>query len=219
MLGCNEYLGWYEGLPDKIDRVSWRVAHDKPLIITEFGADALHGLSGDPLTRWSEEYQASVYEHQLCMLERIPGLRGVTPWILADFRSPRRPLVPLEASLSELTGPAFGSDAVEAGDSDLTRIPGATGEAIGQRIHVTGRVLEDEGRPVANALVEVWQANAAGRYAHPADPAVAPLDPNFQGSASIASDAKGDWRIVTIKPGGYDSPIGHRPPHIHFDIR
>ena len=65
----------------------------------------------------------------------------------------------------------------------------------------------------------LFRSNAAGRYAHPADIAKAPLDPNFQGFASVVSDAKGDWRIVTIKPGGYDSPIGHRPPHIHFDVR
>jgi beta-glucuronidase len=92
VLGCNEYIGWYDGLPDKADRVRWRVGYDKPLVITEFGADALQGLHGDALTRWSEEYQASVYEHQLAMLERIPCLRGLTPWILTDFRSPRRPL-------------------------------------------------------------------------------------------------------------------------------
>ena len=92
VLGCNEYLGWYDGLPDKADHVVWKTAYDKPLVITEFGADALQGLHGDALTRWTEEYQASVYEHQIRMLDRIPFLRGVTPWILADFRSPRRPL-------------------------------------------------------------------------------------------------------------------------------
>jgi beta-glucuronidase len=92
VLGCNEYLGWYDGLPDKADRTDWKSAYDKPLIVTEFGADALQGFHGDALTRWTEEYQASVYEHQLRMLARIPFLRGMTPWILADFRSPRRPL-------------------------------------------------------------------------------------------------------------------------------
>jgi beta-glucuronidase len=92
VVGCNEYLGWYDGLPDRADGVSWRTSYDKPLIISEFGADALKGFHGDALTRWSEEYQASVYTHQLPMLERIPFLRGMTPWILADFRSPRRPL-------------------------------------------------------------------------------------------------------------------------------
>ncbi len=92
VLGCNEYLGWYDGLPDKADGVVWKTSYGKPLVITEFGADALQGLHGDALTRWTEEYQASVYEHQIRMLDRIPFLRGVTPWILADFRSPRRPL-------------------------------------------------------------------------------------------------------------------------------
>ncbi|MFZ5893080.1 MAG: glycoside hydrolase family 2 protein [Myxococcota bacterium] len=92
VLGCNEYLGWYDGLPEKADRVTWRSAFNKPLVISEFGADALAGLHGDALTRWSEEYQESVYEHQLGMLARIPFLRGLTPWILTDFRSPRRPL-------------------------------------------------------------------------------------------------------------------------------
>lgn len=92
VLGCNEYLGWYDGLPDRTDGVTWRTIYNKPLIITEFGADALHGHHGDALTRWSEEYQASVYEHQIAMLQQIPFLRGITPWILTDFRSPRRPL-------------------------------------------------------------------------------------------------------------------------------
>jgi beta-glucuronidase len=92
VLGCNEYIGWYDGLPPSADAVRWTSAFDKPLVVTEFGADALQGLHGDALTRWTEEYQASVYEHQLRMLARIPSLRGMTPWILADFRSPRRPL-------------------------------------------------------------------------------------------------------------------------------
>ncbi|HXX66682.1 MAG TPA: glycoside hydrolase family 2 TIM barrel-domain containing protein [Polyangiaceae bacterium] len=92
VLGCNEYLGWYDGLPERADSVTWRSGYDKPLIMTELGADALAGLHGDPLTRWTEEYQASVCAHQVAMLERIPFLRGMTPWILADFRSPRRPL-------------------------------------------------------------------------------------------------------------------------------
>jgi beta-glucuronidase len=92
VLGCNEYLGWYDGLPDEADRISWESAYDKPLVMSEFGAGALQGLHGDALTRWSEEYQASVYEHQLRMLSAVPFLRGMSPWILADFRSPRRPL-------------------------------------------------------------------------------------------------------------------------------
>lgn len=92
VLGCNEYLGWYDGLPEKAERVKWVNTYDKPLIVSEFGADALAGFHADALTRWSEEYQESVYRHQIAMLERIASLRGLTPWILNDFRSPRRPL-------------------------------------------------------------------------------------------------------------------------------
>jgi len=136
-------------------------------------------------------------------------------------RSPRQPLVPLEPSLSELTGPAFGADAVHPDDADLTRVPGRAGEAIGQRIYVTGRVLEDEGRPVANALVEVWQANAAGRYFHKADSHDAPLDPNFTGGGRCMTDARGEYRFTTIHPGAYpwnNHPNAWRPAHIHFSL-
>ncbi|HTY63205.1 MAG TPA: glycoside hydrolase family 2 TIM barrel-domain containing protein [Acidobacteriota bacterium] len=92
VLGCNEYIGWYDGLPAKADTMTWKMKYAKPLIISEFGGDARYGLHGDELTRWSEEYQADLYEHTLRMLDKIPFLRGVTPWILMDFRSPRRPL-------------------------------------------------------------------------------------------------------------------------------
>ena len=92
VLGCNEYVGWYDGLPDKADRLEWKSKYERPLIMSEFGADARYGHHGDDLTRWTEEYQESVYRHQLAMLKRIPFLRGTSPWILMDFRSPRRPL-------------------------------------------------------------------------------------------------------------------------------
>ena len=92
VLGCNEYVGWYDGLPAKADRLEWKTKYDKPLIMSEFGGDALFGHHGDPLTRWTEEYQESIYQHQIGMLKRIPFLRGTAPWILMDFRSPRRPL-------------------------------------------------------------------------------------------------------------------------------
>jgi beta-glucuronidase len=92
VLGCNEYIGWYDGLPEKCDRVQWKSAYDKPLVMSEFGGSAAFGLHGDAETRWSEEYQESLYEHQVAMLGRIPFLRGTTPWILMDFRSPRRQL-------------------------------------------------------------------------------------------------------------------------------
>jgi beta-glucuronidase len=92
VLGCNEYVGWYDGLPDKAERLEWKTKYDKPLIMSEFGGDALYGHRGDTLTRWTEEYQESLYQHQLNMLKKIPFLRGTAPWILTDFRSPRRPL-------------------------------------------------------------------------------------------------------------------------------
>jgi beta-glucuronidase len=92
VFGCNEYVGWYDGLPEKIDRIEWKMKYQKPLIMTEFGAEAPYGNHGDPLTRWTEEYQENVYQRQVKMLKRIPFLRGTCPWILMDFRSPRRPL-------------------------------------------------------------------------------------------------------------------------------
>jgi beta-glucuronidase len=92
LLSFNEYIGWYDGLPDKLPLITWSLAYDKPVVISEFGADALQGLHADKLTRFSEEYQADLYRQTLAMLEKIPQWRGATPWILCDFRSPRRPL-------------------------------------------------------------------------------------------------------------------------------
>jgi beta-glucuronidase len=92
VLGCNEYVGWYDGLPEKADRLTWKIAYNKPLIISEFGGDALFGHHGDKGAKWTEEYQRDLYEHQVAMLKKIPALRGMSPWILTDFRSPRRPL-------------------------------------------------------------------------------------------------------------------------------
>jgi beta-glucuronidase len=92
VLGCNEYVGWYFGLPERADQIQWKTPYDKPLIMSEFGAGALQGYHGDEGTIFTEEYQRNVYEHQIGMLKRIPFLRGTTPWILMDFRSPRRTL-------------------------------------------------------------------------------------------------------------------------------
>jgi beta-glucuronidase len=96
VLGCNEYFGWYTGLAESCDEKVWQCKYDKPLIISEFGADALYGLHADKDTRWSEEFQDNVYRHQIGMLQKIDNLRGVTPWILKDFRSPRRPLTGIQ---------------------------------------------------------------------------------------------------------------------------
>ena len=92
VLGCNEYLGWYDGMPDKADHTTWKIAYNKPLVMSEFGADALYGLHGDAGAKFTEEYQESLFRHQVAMLNRIPTLRGTTPWVLMDFRSPRRSL-------------------------------------------------------------------------------------------------------------------------------
>ena len=92
LLSFNEYVGWYDGLPDKLASITWSFGYQKPVVISEFGADALQGLHGDRLTRFSEEYQEDLYRKTLAMLEKIPQWRGTTPWILTDFRSPRRPL-------------------------------------------------------------------------------------------------------------------------------
>jgi len=134
-------------------------------------------------------------------------------------RAPGRPLVVLPHTLTELTGPLFGSDLVRPQDADLTRQN--TGEPLGERIIVHGRVLDEDGRPVPHALVEVWQANAAGRYRHACDQHDAPLDPNFNGCGRAVTDAEGRYRFVTIKPGAYpwkNHPHAWRPAHIHFSL-
>jgi protocatechuate 3,4-dioxygenase beta subunit len=135
------------------------------------------------------------------------------------LRAPKRPLVPLPERFADLDGPVFGDGAVDELDHDLTRQGG--GEPLGERIVVTGRVLDDAGRPIPNALLEVWQANAAGRYRHDVDRHPAPLDPNFHGAGRCLTDADGVYRLVTVKPGAY--PWGNhenawRPAHIHFSI-
>ncbi|HYG86504.1 MAG TPA: protocatechuate 3,4-dioxygenase subunit beta [Azospirillum sp.] len=137
------------------------------------------------------------------------------------LRSPRKPLIPLKGTLSELTGPVFGHESLDPLDADLTRNAVVNGEPLGERIIVTGRVLDEDGRPVPNALVEVWQANSVGRYVHRWDQHDAPLDPNFFGAGRCATDAEGRYRFVTIKPGAYPWRNHHnawRPAHIHFSL-
>jgi protocatechuate 3,4-dioxygenase beta subunit len=143
------------------------------------------------------------------------------PYTSTVKRSPSHPLVPVAQSLSELTGPVYGMSDVEPIDSDLTRNSMKTAEPLGERIIVTGRLLDDRGKPVPNALIEVWQANAAGRYMHKVDQHDAPLDPNFHGAGRILTDKNGVYRFTTIRPGAYpwrNHPNAWRPPHIHFSI-
>lgn len=92
VIGCNEYIGWYDGLPEKADNIKWNCIYNKPLIMSEFGGEALYGFHSDAQTSWSEESQDNIYQHQIGMLKKIPFLRGVSPWLLMDFRSPRRQL-------------------------------------------------------------------------------------------------------------------------------
>jgi protocatechuate 3,4-dioxygenase beta subunit len=136
-------------------------------------------------------------------------------------RAPRQPLVDVPLTLSELTGPGPALSAVTPEDADLTRNAGTGGEAIGQRIIVTGRVLDEHGAPVPNTLVEVWQANASGRYLHRRDQWPGPLDRHFLGMGRCLTDAEGVYRFLTIRPGAYpwkNHPNAWRPAHIHFSL-
>jgi protocatechuate 3,4-dioxygenase beta subunit len=134
-------------------------------------------------------------------------------------RSPRQPLILMPQTLSEVTGPVFGYDDIHSGDSYLTKQHAAA--PLGERIVVSGRVTDDRGRPVPFTLIEIWQANAAGRYLHHNDQHDAPLDPNFSGCGRALTDAHGNYRFVTIKPGAYPWRNHHnawRPAHIHFSL-
>lgn len=121
----------------------------------------------------------------------------------------------------ETIGPFYPVDVPADQDADLTIIDGHKERALGQIVYVSGKVTDTKGTPVPNATLEIWQANAAGRYAHPADANKAPLDANFQGFARIRTGADGTYRFKTIKPAPYPTGDGDwmRPPHIHFDIR
>ena len=136
-------------------------------------------------------------------------------------RSPRLPLLSLDQTPSELTGPTFGHNALSELDGDLMRNHAQTGDPIGERIIVHGRVLDENARPVPNTLVEIWQANAGGRYRHVKDGYLAALDPNFGGCGRTLTDSTGAYAFHTIKPGAYpwrNGPNNWRPAHIHFSV-
>lgn len=137
-------------------------------------------------------------------------------------RSPQKALLSMNTTLSEETGPVFGHDMLGPLDNDLTLNFGQPGDmAIGQRIIVHGRVLDENGRGVPGVLLEVWQANAGGRYRHAKEGYLAPLDPNFGGCGRTITDDHGGYRFRTIKPGAYPWPNGvndWRPAHIHFSV-
>ena len=143
------------------------------------------------------------------------------PYKSTPLRGPTKPLIPIKQTLSELTGPVYGHESVGKLDADLTRNARKNGEPLGERIVVTGRVLDEDGRPQANTLVEIWQANAAGRYIHKVDQHDAPLDPNFFGGGRCVTDSEGRYRFYSVKPGAYPWGNHHnawRPNHIHFSL-
>jgi len=162
-------------------------------------------------------------------MSKVPTYRRFHPGTQPDYdfpfyastakRHPTQPLVIVPQTLSEITGPVFGHDDVKPTDNDLTRQH--KGAPIGERIIVSGRVLDENSRPMAHTLVEVWQANAAGRYPHQADRHNAPIDPNFSGAGRALTDAEGHYRFITIRPGEYpwrNHYNAWRPAHIHFSL-
>jgi protocatechuate 3,4-dioxygenase beta subunit len=146
------------------------------------------------------------------------------PYLHPDYRStvlraPKRPLLPWPSTVPDPAFPLLGDGRLGPLDHDLTKQH--DGEPLGERITVSGRVLDANGRPVRRQLVEIWQANAAGRYAHPVDQHPAPLDPNFTGAGRCLTDDVGHYRFVTVKPGAYpwgNHPNAWRPAHIHFSL-
>ncbi|HEX4216674.1 MAG TPA: protocatechuate 3,4-dioxygenase subunit beta [Candidatus Dormibacteraeota bacterium] len=142
-----------------------------------------------------------------------PAYRSTT------LRAPSRPLLRLAPDLTDPSGPVFGERTVGPADHDLTRQHPA--EPLGERIIVAGRLLDTEGRPITGQLIELWQANAAGRYAHRTDDHPAPLDPNFTGHGRCLTDGEGRYTFITIRPGEYpwgNHPNAWRPAHIHLSV-
>jgi protocatechuate 3,4-dioxygenase, beta subunit len=141
------------------------------------------------------------------------------PYVSSIKRAPTKSPIPIPYTLSEVTGPLFGPEIVAPKASDLTSQ--YSGEPLGERIVVSGRVLDENSRPLANTLIEIWQANAAGRYLHEWDQHQAPLDPNFTGCGQAITDVQGRYRFITIRPGEYpwrNHYNAWRPAHIHFSL-
>jgi protocatechuate 3,4-dioxygenase beta subunit len=138
-----------------------------------------------------------------------------------ELRGPTKKLIPIPQGEGETAGPAYGRQWIGPTGTDLTKSGRSNGEPLGERIIVTGRVLDEFGRPLRNTLVEIWQANAAGRYVHKTDQHNAPLDPNFLGTGHAVTDEEGRYRFLTIKPGSYcwtNHYNAWRPNHIHFSL-
>lgn len=181
-------------------------------------------IDGLPAVKQTSRVMAEDPRSPLTRIYPPDSLSSHPPYSYPDYRStvkrsPRRPLVKIPHTLSELSGPVFGSHDLAGNDDDLTRQH--AGEPLGERIIVSGRVLDEDGRPVPRTLVEIWQANAAGRYIHEVDQHPAPLDPNFTGAGRVITDEHGRYRFTTIKPGAYpwrNHPNAWRPAHIHFSL-
>ena len=141
------------------------------------------------------------------------------PYVSSIKRAPKQPLVTIPVTLSEITGPSFPKEILLPKSFDLTRHH--KGEPLGERIAVSGRVVDEDGRPIRHTLVEIWQANAAGRYLHKNDQHNAPLDPNFTGEGRSFTDDDGRYRFITVRPGAYPWKNHYnawRPQHIHFSL-
>lgn len=143
------------------------------------------------------------------------------PYQSSIKRAPHELLIPLPSRLADVGGPVFGEDRLRPDDHDTTRNARVNGEPLGERIIVRGRLLDSTGRPIRGALIETWQANAAGRYIHKRDAHDAPLDPNFTGTARMLTDENGEYLLTSIRPGAYPWRNHHnawRPAHIHFSV-
>lgn len=147
--------------------------------------------------------------------------RLYTEYTSTILRAPSKPLIILKKSLAEKTGPLFEDFNLGILDHDLTKNSIKNGEPLGERIVVHGKVTNEKGQPLPHTLIEIWQANAAGRYVHKVDQHDAPLDPNFLGTGRCMTDSEGNYRFYTIKPGAYpwgNHPNAWRPNHIHFSL-
>ena len=157
---------------------------------------------------------------RLCASSRTSTRRSTTRhYRSATWRVPTRPFVVLPGRVDDLANPLYGEEEIGELDNDLTRQH--RGEPLGERIIVTGRLLEENGRPVPSSLIEIWQPNAAGRYRHKGDQHPAPLDPNFTGAGRTLTGADGRYEFITVKPGAYpwkNHPNAWRPAHIHFSV-
>jgi protocatechuate 3,4-dioxygenase beta subunit len=154
-------------------------------------------------------------------LESTQLARYIKNYPRSFTRNPSQPLIERPLTLSELTGPVTLEQRLAISDQDIARIHPAGPRAIGQYIEVTGRVVDEDGAPLAGAMVEIWQANSAGKYVHEMDVHEAPVDPNFAGIGRFVTDAEGSYKFRSIKPGAYpvtQSDWWWRPPHIHFSI-